>query len=239
MTVDLLYVAWNRLEFSKPSFDSLVENTNWDLVRILHVHDDGSIDGTAEYLLRASGYIPDSVDVRYVSRRLGGPVAATNAHLDLCVHSAELEDVLAFVKLDNDVIVSPGWLDELVRVAALNPGVDYLGVQPRFGPPVAGMCEARTVEDARHIGGVGLMRYRAFEVCQPVPHGRYGYTEFQCRHPENRKGWLTPDLPCFCLDLIDLEPYASIAAAHIAKGWARSWSKYVDGGRAYYDWWAK
>lgn len=237
--IDLLYVAWNRLEFSKPSFDTLVANTDWDIVRILHVHDDGSIDGTAEYLERAAGYLPETVDVRFESKRLGGPVAATNRHLDLCAHSAEIEDVLAFVKLDNDVIVPPGWLDELTRVATANPGVDFLGIQPRFGPPVPGRCDQRGVEDARHIGGVGLIRYRAFEVCQPVPHGRYGFTEFQCRHPENRKGWLTPDLPAFCLDLVDLEPYASIAATHIEKGWARRWPKYLDGGSSYYDWWAK
>lgn len=238
MIVDLLYVAWNRLEFTELSFESLVDNTDWDHVRVLHIHDDGSTDGTAEYLQAAPDVLPADLDVRYESTRLRGPVAATNRHLDLCADSAEIEDVAAFVKLDNDVIVPPGWLNELTRVASLNPGVDYLGMQPRFGPPVPGLDESRDVEDARHIGGVGLMRYRAFEVCRPVANGRYGFTEFQCRHPENRKGWLTPDLPLFCLDLIDLEPYATLAAEHIAKGWARPWGKYVDGGRSYYQAWA-
>lgn len=238
MIVDLLYTAWNRHEFTQPSFKSLIDNTDWALVHVLHIHDDGSTDGTAGYLTNAVGLLPDSLDLRYESKRLGGPVAATNRHLDLCAESADLEDVAAFVKLDNDVVVPPGWLNELTRVASLNPGVDYLGIQPRFGPPFPGLYEEREVEAARHIGGVGLMRYRAFEVCRPVANGRYGFTEFQCRHPENRKGWLTPDLPLFCLDLIDLEPYASIAADHIAKGWARPWGKYVDGGRSYYEWWA-
>lgn len=236
--VDLLFVAFNRLEFTEPSLGALVANTDWDLVRTLHIHDDGSTDGTAQYLADAAEALDDRVDVHFETRRLGGPVAATNRHLDLFAEPAEADDVSAFVKLDNDVIVSPGWLDELTRVASANPGVDYLGVQPRFGPPVPGLCEERRVEEARHIGGVGLMRYRAFEVCRPVANGRYGGTEFQCRHPETRKGWLTPDLPCFCLDLVDLEPYATFAAEHIANGWARPWPKYVDGGRSYYDWWA-
>ena len=238
MTVDLLYVAFNRLAFTKPSFQSLIDNTDWSLVRTLHIHDDGSKDGTAQYLRDMAGARSSDFDVKFESLRLGGPVAATNRHLDLLSATAEQDDVGAFVKLDNDVVVSPGWLNELTRVATLNPGIDFLGIQPRFGPPVMGHCDERRVEEARHIGGVGLMRYRAFEVCRPTPNGRYGFTEFQCRHPENRKGWITPDLPCFCLDLIDLEPYASLAVQHIAKGWARPWSKYADGGRSYYQWWA-
>lgn len=237
MTVDLLYVAFNRLEFTEPSFESLIANTDWDLVRVLHIHDDASTDGTARWLNARSSALP--CEVYYESQRLGGPVAATNRHLKLCAEEAVEEQVGAFVKIDNDVIVSPGWLNELARVSTLNPGVDFLGIQPRFGPPVMGHDDGRRVEEARHIGGVGLMRYRAFEVCRPTPQGRYGFTEFQCRHPENRKGWITPDLPCFCLDLIDLEPYATIAEQHIQKGWARPWSKYVDGGRSYYEWWAK
>ena len=236
MTVDLLYCAWNRLEFTEPSFESLIANTDWDLVRVLHIHDDGSTDGTARWLQTRSSSLP--CEVIYESHRLGGPVAATNRHLTICADDAVEAEVGAFVKLDNDVIVSPGWLNELTRVSTLNPGIDFLGIQPRYGPPAPGHCAERRVEEARHIGGVGLMRYRAFEVCRPVAQGRYGFTEFQCRHPENRKGWITPDLTCFCLDLIDLEPYASIAAQHIAKGWAREWSKYVDGGRSYYSWWA-
>lgn len=234
----MLYCAWNRLEFTKPSFQSLIDNTDWDLVRILYIHDDASKDGTARYLQDAQAAVPENVSVRYESMKLGGPVAVTNRHLDLFAATADRDDVGAFVKIDNDVIVSPGWLNELVRVSTINPGIDFLGIQPRFGPPVPGHCDDRRVEEARHIGGVGLMRYRAFEVCRPTPNGRYGFTEFQCRHPENRKGWITPDLPCFCLDLIDLEPYASFAVSHIAKGWARPWSKYVDGGRSYYAWWA-
>lgn len=236
--IDILYCAWNRLAFTKASFQSLLDNTDWDQVRVLNIHDDGSTDGTADHLAAASELLPGNVDVRYHSRKVGGPVAATNAHLTLCAASAELEDVPAFVKLDNDVIVPPGWLDEVTRVASLNPGVDFLGLQPRFGPPEPGRCDGRRVEEARHIGGVGLMRYRAFEVCRPVPHGRFGFTEFQCRHPENRKGWLTPDLPLFCLDLINIEPWATMTDGHIDKGWARRWPKYLDGGKTYYDWWA-
>lgn len=233
--INLLYVAFNRREYTEATFRALVEHTDWSLVNALHIHDDGSTDGTAKYLDAAKDDVPDDVDVRFESRRLGGPVAATLRHLQLL---PETDDVGAFVKLDNDFVVAPGWLEELLRVSSAHPGVDLLGMQPRFGPPVAGTCEDRRVEEARWIGGIGLMRHRAFEVCRPVPNGRYGFTEWQNRHAEIRKGWLFPDLPCFCLDLIDAQPWASLGDGYMKAGWQRPWSKYLDGGRSYYEWWA-
>lgn len=233
MTVNLLFVAWNRRAYTEASFEALLEHTDWEQVDTLHVHDDASTDGTAAYLQAASARVPASV--KFESMKLGGPVAATNRHLDLC---RETNDTGGFVKIDSDFVVCPGWLEEVVGVASRNPGVDMLGIQPRYGPPVAGHSDDRRAEEARHIGGVGFMRYRAFEVCRPVPNGLYGFTEFQCRHPESRKAWITPDVPCFCLDLIDLEPWASLASDYIERGWMRPWAKYVDGGRSYYEWWA-
>lgn len=233
MTVDLLYVGFNRIDFTKASFEALLNHTNWEHVRTLHVHDDGSSDGTAAYLDHASRQAPVG-DVKFESMRLRGPVAAMNRHLDLCPPD---EDVGAFVKIDNDFVVSPGWLDELLRVSTLNPGYDAIGLQPRFGPPVPGFSDDRRVEEARHIGGIGFMRHRMFEVCRPVANGRYGWSEHQTRHPESRKGWLYPDLPCFSLDLIDVEPWASLSAGYIEKGWQREWAKYADGGRGYFEWW--
>lgn len=236
MTVNLLYVAWNRRAFTEATFQALVANTDWDLVDTLHVHDDGSTDGTKNWLIDAIDGLAVDVRVKFESQRLHGPVAAMNRHLGLF---KETDDTKAFVKLDSDFVVAPGWLNELVRVSNDDPGCDIIGVQPRFGPPVAGESADRRIEAARHIGGIGLMRYRAFEVCHPVPNGLYGWTEFQTRHPENRKGWIVPDLPCFCLDLIDLEPWSALALQYVAKGWAREWPNYLGGGESYYGWWAQ
>ena len=232
MGVNLLYVAWNRREFTEASFEALLANTNWALVDTLHVHDDGSTDRTRPYLEAAAERAP--CQVHFEARQVKGPVAAMNLHLHLF---GETEETAAFVKVDNDFVVCPGWLDELTRVASADPGVDFLGVQPNFGPPKPGFYAKRHAKDARHIGGIGLMRYRAFEVCKPRANGRYGFTEFQCRHPENRKAWVTPDLACFALDLIDAEPWLSLTERYIECGWQRPWSKYRDGGRSYYEWW--
>ncbi len=231
--VDLLFVSWNRLEFCKASFQALVDGTDWSLVRNLHLHDDGSSDGAAQWLLEASEQVPENVKVLYESMRLGGPVAAMVRHLDLCKPS---DDCGAFVKLDNDFVVCPGWLPELLRQTVPHPGIEIFGIQPRLGPPTAIPDYNRTVEDCRHIGGIGLMRYRAFEVCRPTPNGLYGWSEYQVAHKDIRKCWVKPDLPCFSLDLIDAEPWASLSAEYIAKGWQREWAKYVDGGRGYHEW---
>lgn len=233
--INILYSSWNRIEYTSASFAALVVNTDWAKVAAFHIADDGSTDGTGKFLSDARDAIPDHVDVRYESRRLGGPVAAMLRHLQILPMTDEVE---AFVKIDSDFIVPPGWLPELLRVSAADPGVDIIGIQPRFGPPVPGACKERRIEAARHIGGIGLMRHRAFEVCRPVANGRYGWTEHQTRHPESRKGWIVPDLPAFCLDLIDLEPWASLGERYIEQGWQRPWPKYLNGGREYYEWWA-
>lgn len=232
--INILFVAWNRRAYTEASFQALLDHTDWAEVDTLHIHDDGSTDGTAEYLQDALNLVPHTVTVKFETLRLGGPVAATNRHLDMC---PQTEQVGAFAKIDSDFIVCPGWLPEMQRLLTLHPGVDIFGIQPRFGPPTFAPDPERTVERARHIGGIGVLRHRAFERCRPVPNGRYGFTEWQGEHRDIQKAWVTPDLPCFSLDLIGLEPWRSLALSYIANGWMRPWSLYEDGGRSYFEWW--
>ena len=56
--VDILYCAWNRLEFTKVTFELLRRNTEWRHVEKLVVYDDGSEDGTREYLMEAGAEVP-------------------------------------------------------------------------------------------------------------------------------------------------------------------------------------
>lgn len=231
--VDVLYVAWERLAFTKATFTELLANTSWEHVRHLHVHDDASSDGTNQWLQEAIRQTPENAKVLYESSRLKSPVAVMNRHLDLCPPS---DDCGAFVKIDSDFVVCPGWLTELLRQTVPHPGIDIFGIQPRHGPPTLIPDPDRSVEDCRHIGGIGLIRYRAFEKCRPTPNGLYGWTEYQTSHKDIRKAWITPDMPCFCLDLIDVEPWATLAAEYVEKGWAREWPKYEGGTAAYHEW---
>ena len=255
MAVDLLYVAFNRREFTEQTFRALIDNTDWAQVARLFVWDDGSTDGTWEYLCDTIPQVPVPVE-----RRLGpgvqrGPVAAMNWYLDnvsevdcdwwdhgpdcwRCGGTGRAQ-IEMFAKLDNDMVVPPGWLTEMLAVTTANPMLDILGMEPMLGPPVFGTAE-RGFEDATHIGGKGLIRVRAFEQCRPTPgglNGYFGFTEWQRSHPAITKGWIRPELCCFGLDQLAFEPWASMTAEHEALGWARRWPAYPEESHLYWDWW--
>jgi hypothetical protein len=158
-----------------------------------------------------------------------------NHHLDLYADT----DADAFLKIDNDFIVCPNWLGDVLYQMTLHPGIDIFGIQPRFGPPQDPPYQWRDVEDCRWIGGIGAIRYRVFQVCRPTPNGYFGWTEFQGKHEDVRKAWLTPDMPCFSLGLIGAEPWRTLAREYIAKGWMREWADYGDGGAGYHEWFTK
>jgi hypothetical protein len=149
---------------------------------------------------------------------------------------ADPEQAPMFAKIDSDFIVCPGWLGEAVKTMRLNPGLDVLGIAPNMGPPEPPSV-TREVSPASYVGGVGLMRHRMFEACRPVSKGRMGWTAFQDRHPQMSKGWLAPDMPCFELDRLPFEPWASLAADYVANGWARQWEPYPAEAEAYWRWW--
>lgn len=253
MAVDILYVSFNRRAYAEQSFDALIRNTDWSQVERLFVQDDGSSDGTMDYLHEAVKRVPAKVELRHGP--LGGPVAAMNWYLD---NASEIEcetcdgtgscwrcrgtrraRVEMFAKVDNDFVVCPGWLDEMLRVASANPGVDILGIEPMIGPAVAGQAD-RHPEDAGHIGGKGLLRLRAFDQCRPTPGGMNGYqgfTQFQTSHPQISKAWLRPELPVFGLDQLPFEPWRSLADQYESAGWQRRWPEYHESQSDYWQWW--
>jgi glycosyltransferase involved in cell wall biosynthesis len=230
--IDILYVAFNRLEMTQPSFQELLDNTQWDQVRTLYLADDGSTDGTREYLMEAARRWGGQVV--FNGERLGGPVAAMNWYLEASGEACEV-----FAKIDNDFVVCPGWLSEMLSVLSRQPGLDVLGTEPMLGDPVLPLLRGRGIEPATHIGGKGLIRKRVFSLCRPVPAGQNGYfgwTQFQTAHPFSR-AWISPDLPCFGLDQLPFEPWQSLAEEYEQKGWARRWPPYHEGATAYWQWW--
>lgn len=255
--IDILYVAFNRLEYTRESFRALIDHTDWSLVERLFVNDDGSTDGTWEHLCEAMESVPVPV-LRRFQGSSRGPVAAMNWYLDniseIACDAADhrkggcwrcgdtgTAKVETFAKIDNDMIVCPGWLGEMLAVMSANPGLDILGMEPMVGPAAAAPA-SRGFEDARWIGGKGLIRARAFELCRPTPSGRNGYqgfTQWQAAHPQVTKGWVRPELPVFGLDQLDFEPWRSLAVEYEEKGWARRWPAYEPGMFGYWDWWLK
>lgn len=240
--VEILYVAYNRLEFTKVSWNLLLENTGWDLVSRLVVYDDGSSDGTQEWLIDQC----EAFD-------LGGPVGPavikrdTNNILPVNImnHYVDRTDADWFAKIDNDIAVPPNWLEDLLGVVERNPEIELLGMQAGTvgrpglsgGPGSEWEGDTPGFEPASHIGGVGLMRVEAFQSRRKIPaHGRFGFTEWQSRNDLVR-GWICPDLLVPQLDRVPMEPYASLSAEYIAMGWQRPWP--VMDARwcgPYYDW---
>lgn len=231
MVVDILYLAWNRLEFTKFTFDMLLRNTDWDLVNRLHVHDDGSEDGTAEWLSDAIKEMP--VTTSYSMDSLRSPPAVMNRY----VADSEAD---VFGKIDNDIVVPPGWLNRMLGVMAAYPELELLGMEAgRTGasPTDESWDGLYRYEEGSHMGGVGLIRVESLARRPKMPEdrGRFGWTEWQHEY-QPKRGWIYPDLLLCSLDQVPFEPWQTYAREYAEKEWARIWSPYH--ARAnYWSWW--
>lgn len=229
--IDILYCAWNRLEFTRKSFETMLANTDWSKVSRLVVYDDGSDDGTLEYLRRA---IEQSPVPFLLCATLGlGPVGVMRDFL-------KREGAPLFAKIDSDTMLPPGWLGECLDIMERNPGLGLLGIEARIdaepsGPP------PRQIYAAAFIGGIGVMRRAAFSDLPDAdgPRSRFGFGAWQDRHPEVGKAWINPPLPVCLLNMVPFEPWASLSKEYVAKGWQRSWPDVYGPERSdLWDWWA-
>lgn len=217
-SLDILYLAWNRLKYTEASFQALLENTDWSLVRRLVVIDDASTDGTREYLDAAITACP--ADYSLTMLGYGSPVRSMLHYLD-----EDPADV--FAKIDNDVAVPPGWLNTMTGVLAEHPRLELLGMEAgmtwvagRDGVEWDGIYRP---QPCSHIGGIGLIRRSVFDH-RPLmsPNGRFGWTEFQHDFLPSR-AWISPDLPLVALDRLPMEPWASLSEEYVELGWQRRW----------------
>lgn len=243
--IDLLYLAKGRDEFTLESLHELSANTCWPTVRHMYVY----ADGPAPLEVRAFlDFICAFGDVMLQEQSFGSPVAIMNDFL-----ACDGEEI--FAKLDNDVIVPPGWLQSALAVMEANPELDLLGLEPPASrtrspwaraDPIHPEAEATPSDLERGyvpcdaIGGIGLMRRRAFCGREPMrPHSTYGgFTDWQLRQPEVKKGWLVPPLKLFLLDRLTVDPWASLSKRYIAEGLQRPWTPYPDSAKDdLWGWW--
>lgn len=236
--IDLVYLAKGRPEFTDASLASLLQNTDWSKARLL-VFTDGDLPNL--FLRQSVREFWGTCDMN----RYGGPVAIMNEY----VRNSHSE---LWAKIDNDVIVPPGWLDQCLDVMERNPKLDLLGIEPpqsRTRAPWGAQMAAPELSikttkpgyapcDA--IGGIGLMRTEAFTRREPMkPHSTYGgFTDWQWKHPEVKTGWIVPPLKVFLLDRLPIEPWISLSRKYIAKGDQRPWTNYNPQDHALWDWWA-
>lgn len=242
VTCDVLYVSWNRLRFTQETFAALIANTAWEHVDRLVIADDGSEDGTWQWLCDACDKATDELgsdmpELAFLPRPFGGPVAAANVYLRLPRGEAE-----AVAKIDNDTAVCAGWLEEMLGLLESHPDVDLLGMRPDIGPPQPCPYKGRGVKYAEFVDGNGLWRHRAFDG-RPLPRGwgagkRLGFTQWQQHQKRVVKAWASPDLPVFQLDGLPFEPWLSLSAEYAQKGWQRGWPNalYSTDAHEYWSW---
>ncbi len=223
--IDLLYLAYNRKEFTTESLKALKANTDWTRVRKTFLYDDGSEDGARELL--AAAELP--VETEKVFKKLNGPVAVMNDYL-------RRKSAAVFAKVDNDVILPPRWLEECLSVMDAGKELGLLGIEAFF--KVAEGQAKRSYVPAKHIGGIGLMRSACFKSL-PKPNGRFGFTAWQMQNKDVVKGWLNPSLPVILMDRLPMEPWRSLSTQYRNKGWQRTRDFYGDAERATWEWWMR
>lgn len=230
--VDLVFTTHNRREFTIESFAALIQNTTWDLVRRLIIVDDRSTDGTLQYLKETLNMVP--VNAVLLSGRMGGPAVSMNVAI-------MRGDAPVLAKIDNDVIVCPGWLDTMLDVLNRHDDeIDALGMEPGFGARVVPIGEPRGIKRAKWIGGVGLIRRRVFDNGRRVQLDSrwFGWTLYQRKYV--RSAWITPDLPMFLLDHLPFEPWMSLSERYIKSEWQRRWpTRHPQEWSGYWDWWTQ
>jgi glycosyltransferase involved in cell wall biosynthesis len=114
MTIELVFITYNRLYYTRLALASVLADPSEQFS--LTIWDNGSTDGTVEYL---KNEVSDSriSDVIFSKENIGQTEAANR------VWSRSKAELLG--KLDNDCLVSGGWMGKLAQAHA---DIDNLGV---------------------------------------------------------------------------------------------------------------
>ena len=237
MNLDVLYVNWNRSAFTTFSFEMLIENTDWRKVRHLVIHDDDSTDGGPVFFKQWEQRLKDRgiQTVLDFGKHLGSAPAVMSNY----VSSSDAE---WFAKIDNDIVVPPGWLDAMLQVLDGDPEVDCLGMEAGRGNPRKPEWDGLyRFQDGTHMGGVGLIRVSALQRL-PQFAGQDGWTKLQHEYGRVRGngwlniGWVSPDLAVVQLDKVPFEPWMSLTDYYVEEELGRPWGKYHPQAD-YWDWW--
>lgn len=240
--IDLLFLTWNRKGFTETTLPMLLANTDWSLVTRLLFYDDNSADGTRRLIQDTMETIRPPVpwELR-VTPQLRSPVRTMQHYLDL-------DPAPMFAKIDNDIVVPPGWLPRMHDVMIRYPMLELLGMEagmaqgaadypPPPSDPLALTPGSYTFAASSHIGGVGLMRASAFlDRPRMKAMGRFGFTEWQ--HTLNPvRGWIAPDLLTCDLSKRPGQPWEHLSFVYVVRGWQRPWPTQHNMDTVYWDWW--
>lgn len=243
--IDILYLANKRHAFTNNSLTTLLANTpsifTGETRVCIYTDGDHDLD------------FPDRCDVD--RKHYGGPVAIMNAFLDR--PGSEI-----FCKIDNDVIVPPGWFEAGSIVMNEQLDLSLLGIEPprsrvprlrasspsfpEFSPRswrlIGADCDAPGFAVCSSIGGIGFMRRSAWGRDRMSTFGFRGvggFTTWQTANPAIVKGWIMPSLKVFLLDRLPVEPWLTLSKRYIADGVQRPWANYDPADAELWQWWTQ
>jgi GT2 family glycosyltransferase/glycosyltransferase involved in cell wall biosynthesis len=130
--VSIIIVTWNNLEFTKKCIHSILADQTWPNYEIIII-DNASNDGTVEYLRSLSEH-EECIKVVFNKKNIGF-AAANNIGLQ------EIQDSKFVVLLNNDTIVSLGWLSRLLRyieqheIGMVGPVTNFAGNEAKIDIP--------------------------------------------------------------------------------------------------------
>lgn len=182
--VPVMFPTWDRLGYTKQALANLVEVTPDCQVCI---YDDGSTDGTIEYL--------DDLDSDHVVTIVNNPQRrGIDNNMDLFFSVTAGVDYVA--KIDNDTMVPEGWLDDLIAAIEATD-VDVLGPshfknamakRKYLDPNKLKMVNGHSVYFNAHVGGLFVAKRSWMDKALDAGHTAYwkqydktpgGWTHFQ------------------------------------------------------------
>jgi len=127
---DIVVLTWNQKDVIKSFVESFLENTQINCRLIIVAN--GCTDGTPEYLAALKD-TPNCSFKILVNRENNGFVGAMNQGI-------ELADAPYVCLANNDLLFTPGWLEEIIsvfesnaKIGLLNPNSNNLGLRPAQG----------------------------------------------------------------------------------------------------------
>jgi len=150
-TVSIIIPVWNELELTKGCVDSINKYYPHDHDEIILVNN-GSTDGTKEWLDDLGSKYPWYKIIHNESNL--GPGKATNQGIEVA-----MGEYLVF--LNNDTLVTEGWLDRMITCAESDPNIGIVGVMSNC---VSGPQLVPGINSYDHAGGLEEFAQRFGEV---------------------------------------------------------------------------
>lgn len=191
MSVPILMITHNRLEYTKKALASLLQADNVQV----HIFDNASTDGTQKYLQS----LPDKITM-WFSTENHGIATAMNVFLK------ETKGVPVVGKVDNDTIIPKDFIEKMYPSLTFTDIVQAKHhIIPATNPKGwAGFTENMKKKHGlyfhHYVGGSGVLFRRDLVNLIPVTENKImGWREFQKQHPNLKKAF-NPDVEIQLLD---------------------------------------